>query len=96
MNDQLKGATPITYDFQWYGWHRIMIRKDGFERIEDRKEIRAPIYLWIPFDLAVEAAPFRVRDHRTFSYTLTPMQMPPTPVPPISATLPLEKTHDAR
>ena len=99
MNDQLKGTSPVSYDFLWYGWHRVTIRKEGFERIEDRKEIRAPIYLWMPFDLAIEVLPIPVHDTRTFSYALTPMQMPPTPVPPLTdagATRPMEATDDAR
>ena len=98
VNDQLKGASPVTYDFMWYGWHRVMIRKEGYERIEDRKELRAPIWLWIPLDLVVEAMPFRWRDDRAWSYTLAPIQLPAGPLPPMtSTTLPMqEATHDAR
>ncbi len=82
VNDQLKGESPGTYDFTWYGWYRVMIRKAGFQRLDDRKMIRAPIYLWIPFDLVMELLPFRVKDQRTWSYALTPQQEPPTPIPP--------------
>ena len=82
VNDQLKGTSPVTYDFLWYGWHRLTLRKAGFERLDDRKPLRAPVYLWIPFDLAMELAPFPIRDERTWSYTLTPTVTPPSPVPP--------------
>lgn len=85
VNDQLKGESPITYDFLWYGGHRVMVRKEGFERIEDRKLLRAPVYLWIPFDLVMELLPVRIHDRRTWEYTLTPATTPPTPVPPVLA-----------
>ena len=82
VNDELKGQSPVTYDFVWYGWHRITLRKDGFDRVDDRKLLRAPVYLWIPFDLAMELLPFPIHDDRTWSYTLTPAPALPTPVPP--------------
>ena len=83
VNDQLKGTTPLTYDFLWFGWHRLTLRKEGFERLDDRKELRSPVYLWIPFDLAMELMPFSVHDARTWSYTLTPTVMPTSPAPPV-------------
>ena len=83
VNDQLKGTSPVTYDFLWYGWHRLTLRKAGFERLDDRKQLRSPVYLWIPFDLAMELMPFSLHDARTWSYTLTPTVMPPSPVPPV-------------
>ena len=82
VNDVLKGPSPVTYDFQWYGWHRVLIRKDGYERVEDRKQLRAPVYLWIPFDLVMELLPFKVRDERTWDYTLAPASTVPAPRPP--------------
>jgi len=82
VNDQLKGKSPVTYDFEWYGWHRFSIRKDGYERLDDNRLLRCPPYLWIPFDLAMELMPFPVRDQRTWSYTLTLALELPTPVPP--------------
>ena len=99
VNDELKGPSPVTYDFLWYGWHRVMIRKDGFTRVDDRKELRSPIYLWIPFDLALELLPLPIHDRRMWSYALTPAPTLPTPEPPTVApsTTPQheEEHHDA-
>ena len=81
-NDVLKGESPVTFDFLWYGWHRLILRKEGYERVQETKMIRSPVYLWIPFDLAWELLPLPVRDRRTWSYTLNPLPMMPTPVPP--------------
>ena len=83
VNDQLQGNTPLTYDFLWYGWHRITLRKEGFVRQDDLRLLRAPAYLWIPFDLAAELLPFPVRDERALDYTLTPAEPPPAPTPPV-------------
>jgi len=82
VNDQLKGTTPLTYDFQWYGGYRVTLRKDGYDRLDDRRVLRAPVYLWIPFDLAMELLPASVRDTKTWIYTLTPAPMPAAPMPP--------------
>ena len=98
VNDQLKGESPVTYDFQWYGWHRVMVRKEGFERVEDRKLLRSPVYLWNPFDLAMELLPFPIRDARTWSYTLAPSAVPVAPKPPEMFTVPptTEPADDTR
>lgn len=82
VNDQVKGQSPVTYDFQWYGWHRVSLRKDGFERVEDRRLLQAPPHLWIPLDLVMELLPWRIRDDRAWSYTLTPTMPLPEPTPP--------------
>ena len=82
VNDQLKGESPLTYDFVWYGWHRVTLRKNGFQRLDDQKLLRAPVYLWIPFDFVMELVPFRIHDVRAWSYTLTPSPTPSTPAPP--------------
>ncbi len=82
LNDQLKGTSPVTYDFLWYGWYRLTLRKDGFERFDDHKLLDAPPHLWIPMDLAMEFLPFPVLDTRTWSYILKPLPPLPTPIPP--------------
>ncbi len=93
INDELKGQTPLSYDFVWYGWHRVMIRKDGYERVEDHKLLRAPVYLWIPFDFFAELAPFPIRDLRTWSYALTPLNPLPTPMAPPLNILPAPQSN---
>jgi len=82
LNDTLIGPTPVTFDFQWYGWHRVTLRKEGYERVNDRQQLRAPIYLWIPLDLVMELLPVPVRDARELSYALTPMPQETVPISP--------------
>ncbi len=82
LNDRLMGSSPVRFDFVWYGWHRIILRKDGFERVEDHRLLRAPVYLWIPIDFVMELLPLPIRDRRAWDYTLTPVAAPPAPVAP--------------
>ena len=82
LNDQYKGVSPVTYDFLWYGGYRVMLRKEGYERLEDHQTLRARPSLWIPFDLAMELMPLTIRDDRTWTYTLTPASEPPAPKRP--------------
>lgn len=92
VNDELLGESPFTYDFNWYGWYRLTLRKDGYQRLDDRRLLRAPLYLWIPLDLVMELVPWTVRDERTWSYTLTPAERLAVPTPPsIPQTLPPEE-----
>ena len=86
VNDTLVGQSPVTYDFVWYGWHRLTLRKDGFERLDDRKLLRAPVWSWIPFDLMMELLPLPIHDRRVWSYTLAPAPVMPTPqAPPLES-----------
>ncbi len=82
LNDERIGTTPFTYDFEWYGWHRITLTKDGYERLDDHVNLKAPPSLWIPFDLAAELLPMTVRDDREFSYHLAPATPIPEPASP--------------
>jgi len=82
VNDKHLGVTPYTYDFEWYGWHRITLTKEGYERLDDRALIRAPFYLWIPLDLAMELVPFPIRDTKVLSYQLVLKKPLPEPTAP--------------
>ena len=95
VNDQLKGKSPVSYDFLWYGWHRLAIRKEGYEQLDDHQLLHCPFYLWIPFDGILELLPVSVHDTHTLSYTLTPAQALPTPSAP-SLTAPTKDTHGTR
>ena len=82
VNDELKGTSPVTYDFSFYGWQRVTLRKEGFERLDERRLLKAPMYLWIPLDLFMELMPFPIADVHTWSYALTPAAPLETPTPP--------------
>ena len=83
MNDKRVGVTPHTYDFVWYGSYRMTLEKPGYERLEDRVLIKAPFYLWIPFDFVIEALPVTIRDTKALSYQLVPSTPLYNPTPPV-------------
>lgn len=82
MNEQYKGESPVTYDFQWYGWYRVRIEKEGYARLNDHKQLKAPFLFWIPLDLFMELLPWAIRDDREWSYTLEPEQVISVPKRP--------------
>jgi len=69
------GETPVDFDFEWYWEHSVELKKDGYETISTSEEIKAPVYMWIPLDLAMELLPFTLRDDRELTYTLKPYEV---------------------
>ncbi|HVT88636.1 MAG TPA: PEGA domain-containing protein [Tepidisphaeraceae bacterium] len=72
MNGQEIGRTPLTRDFLWYGTYDVQVRKEGYETLNERTRVIAPIWQWPPFDLAAEFWPGRLKDIRHLSYKLKP------------------------
>jgi hypothetical protein len=83
MNDQEVGRTPFTRDFTWYGNYDVEVRKEGFETIKTTKWIKAPAYLWVPFDLFSALMPFPVKDHHDLFYELHARSSEPVDAPSV-------------
>jgi hypothetical protein len=81
LNDKDLGVTPLTEDLEWYGWYRLRLTKPGYERIDDEVEIRAPLHLWIPLDLAMEVVPLQIHDPNVLAYRLIPDAPAEDPIP---------------
>lgn len=79
LNDKRVGVTPYRQEFQWYGWYRVTLLKDGYDRLDDRTLIKAPWYQWIPIDLFAELLPFRLHDPRELDYELAASAPVPAP-----------------
>ncbi|MBI3319656.1 MAG: PEGA domain-containing protein [Candidatus Omnitrophica bacterium] len=82
VNDQRSGTTPYSAPFLWYGTYHFTMLKPGYERLDKRVPVRAPIYFWIPLDFIMELLPFPIRDDRVFEYVLLPSEPLPVPIPP--------------
>ena len=91
LNDRLLGESPITHNFLWYGSYRVIVRKAGYERLEQTRLLKAPFYLWIPLDLVMEVLPLRISDYHTWEFALKPIEevpqieAPEAPEAPLSA-----------
>ena len=75
FNGKFMGETPVDFDFEWYWEHEVELKKEGYETISNTEEIKAPVYMWIPFDLAMELLPFTIKDNRELTYTLKPRKV---------------------
>ena len=82
MNDKRLGTTPYAYDFQWYGWYRLTLKREGYEQLDDNVLITSPWYFWIPLDLAMDLLPVPVWDKQELAYQLVPKTPLPEPTPP--------------
>lgn len=82
LNDQRAGSTPYEALFSWYGWYRVTLIKPGYDQLDDRVLLRTPLKLWLPLDLAMELAPWSVKDTKELAYRLVPAKTLPEPQPP--------------
>lgn len=54
LNDNEVGRTPVTVPFTWYGTYSVRLEHPGYEPLVTEARVRAPVYQWIPLDLAFE------------------------------------------
>ncbi len=47
INEQRVGVTPIEREFITHGRYKFRLKKSGFQMMEVREMVRAPIYQWI-------------------------------------------------
>lgn len=76
INDVHYGRTPVEVPFSWYWYYKVEARKDGYEPVEEIERLRAPIWMWIPFDLICEAMPFPIYDTKKLHYNLYKQDRP--------------------
>jgi hypothetical protein len=84
VNNQGIGATPMDYWFTDYGKYEFVLVKDGYETLNVTQDIPArwdellslAHISWVPR--------FKIRDVRSFCYTLKPIQQPPPAAFPLA------------
>ena len=75
VDNQNIGTTPISTNFLFYGKRHIRLVKDGYEEIDEMREIRAPWYQLPVVDMVSETlVPGEIQDRRTLQYTLKAKQ----------------------
>jgi hypothetical protein len=80
FNDKQMGKTPTDFDFEWYWTHKVELKKEGYQSVNNYEQIKAPVYMWIPLDLFMEIMPFKIRDYRTLTYELKPLNKEEKPL----------------
>ncbi len=79
MNDVHLGRTPVEMPFTWYWYYDFQAELDGHETSVTRERFRAPVWLWPPMDLVMEAMPFHVHDTKRVHFDLAPVSDLPAP-----------------
>ncbi len=73
MNGERIGLSPASKNFTYYGVNEFKLSLPGYETVVIQQPTRAPWYQIPPLDFITDNfLPFRVRDHRDYTYTLTP------------------------
>jgi hypothetical protein len=72
LNDEEFGRSPVRRDFTWYGDYEVQVRKEGYDTLKTHQWVKAPWYLWVPFDLFMELQPFTIEDHHELTFKLQP------------------------
>ena len=75
VNGDEIGRTPVTKEFLYYGTMDVRLRKDGYETLEDRPRVWAPVWQIPPIDLITEASAVPIVDRHRLSYELTPKEI---------------------
>ena len=73
VDQQEVGITPVQVPFTYYGAHRILLEKDGFETVEVDERVDPPWYQIPPIDFFAENLwPREIRDDRIIDFQLQP------------------------
>ena len=74
LNDREVGRTPFDREFLWYGDYDVVARADGYQTLKTTREVTAPWWQWVPFDLLTDFLP--VRDDETIQLQMKPAGAP--------------------
>ena len=65
------GQTPISHDFTYYGTRNFRLEMDGYETVNELREIKPPWYQVPPLDFFSDNFSTRdIHDHRCFNFQL--------------------------
>ncbi len=79
MNDVHLGRAPVEMPFTWHWYYDFQAELDGHETAIVRERFRAPVWLWPPMDLLLEAMPFNVYDTQRVHFDMKPVSDLPAP-----------------
>ncbi len=76
-NGQYLGPTPVDDHYTYYGKYHFVLVKEGYETLVVDQKLSTPLYEIPPVDFVSESlVPFKIRDVRTFTYVMRPLQAP--------------------
>ena len=75
LNDEEIGESPVTVNFDWYGYYSVRLSKEGFESLNTPQDLKGPWYDSFPFDfLAQIVYPGRIVSSYEWTFELSPRQ----------------------
>jgi hypothetical protein len=77
LNDEEVGRTPTEVSFKFYGDYSVILRKEGYQTVQDHRKINAPWYQLPPSDIVADLLiPTTIYDRHSWSFDLQPQQLP--------------------
>lgn len=70
LNDREIGRTPVETAFLYYGRYDVRLVREGSEPLLTHGDATAPVWEWIPLDLAAELGPWTAHSRVTWHFTL--------------------------
>ncbi|MBR0238253.1 MAG: PEGA domain-containing protein [Thermoguttaceae bacterium] len=71
IDNQKVGQTPISHDFTYYGTRKFRLEKDGYETVNELRDIKPPWYQIPPLDFFSDNFAGReIYDNRCFTFKL--------------------------
>lgn len=74
LDDQEKGITPVTFDFNFYGWRTFRLQQDGYQITEEIRQVAPPLQLTFPLDMVPDLTPIPASDIKSFHFVLKPLE----------------------
>ncbi len=72
-----RGTTPVTLPFSHYGSRAVRLEKNGYITKRTSLTLETPVHSYFPISLFTEVLyPFTIKDHRTFTFKLSPKTLP--------------------
>ncbi len=75
VDDYAIGQTPVSHNFTYYGTRNFRLEMDGYETVNEQKEIKSPWYEVPPLDFVTDnLTPCEVKDNREFNFVMQPQK----------------------
>ena len=75
LNDEEIGESPVTVNFDWYGYYSVRLSKEGFQTLNTPQELKGPWYDGFPWDFFAQIVyPGRIVNSYEWTFELSPTQ----------------------
>ena len=72
LDEQLKGYTPVTFKFHFYGHRTFRLNKRGYRTYEEVRHVEAPWWQWPVISIFADLQPFALTNAQEVDVTMEP------------------------